>query len=72
MEGKCLLEVLTPRKALVVRALTLGISRGVMTKRPVCLAVPCHALTHPVDKAAKGAIGWVLARYHASRDCRVR
>ena len=67
-----MLEVLTPRKALLVRALTLGVSRGVVTGRPVCLAAPCHALTHPVEKAAKGAIGWVLAPYHASRDCRVR
>ena len=72
MEGLCLLEGLTPREALLVGALTLGVSRGVVTRRPIRLAAPCQALTHPVDKAAKGAIGWVLAPYHASRDCRVR
>jgi len=68
----CLLESLTLRKALLVGALTLGVSRWVVTRRSVRLAAPCHALTHPVDKAAKRAIGWVLAPYHASRDCRVR
>jgi len=71
-EGVCLLEGLTPREALLVGALTLGVSRGVVTRRPIRLAAPCQALTHPVDKAAKGVIGWVLAPYHASRDCRVR
>jgi len=42
-----------PCKALLTGVLTLGVSRGVVTRRSVRLAVPCHALTHPVDKAAK-------------------
>ena len=68
----CLLEGLTPREALLVGALSLGVSRGVVMRRPIRLAAPCQALTHPVDKAIKEAIGWVLAPYHASRDCWVR
>jgi len=42
-----------PRKALLTGVLTLGVSRGVVTRRSIRLAMPCHALTHPVDKAAK-------------------
>jgi len=61
MEGKCLLEVLTPCKALLVRALTLGVSRGFVTRRPICLAAPYQALTHPVDKAGKRRLdGYLL------------
>ena len=60
------------RKALLVRALTLGVSRGAVMRRPVRLTTSCHAMTRLVDRAAKGAMGWVLAPYHASRDCRVR
>ena len=59
-------------KASLIGALTLGVLRGVVTRRPVCLATPCHAPVHPMDKAAKGVIGRMLAPYHASRDCRVR
>jgi len=40
-----------PCKALLAGALTLGVSRGVVTRRPVRLAAPCHALTYSVDKA---------------------
>jgi len=42
-----------PRKALLIGALTLGVSRGVVTRRLVRLAAPCHAPAHPVDKATK-------------------
>ena len=42
-----------PRKALLIGALTLGVSRGVVTRCLVRLATPCHAPAHPVDKAAK-------------------
>ena len=42
-----------PCKASLIGALTLGVSRGVVTRRPVRLAAPCHALVHPMDKATK-------------------
>ena len=51
-EGTCLLEGLAPH----IGALTLGLSRGVVMRRSVRLTAPCHALTHPVDKAGKGEI----------------
>ena len=54
------------------RSADFGRLEGVMTRRSDRLAVTCHALIHPVDKAVKRAMGWVLAPYHASRDCRVR
>jgi len=61
-----------PRKALLNGALTLGVSKGVVIRHSNRLAAPCHTLARLVGKAAKRAIGWVLAPYHASRDCRVR
>ena len=52
-EGTRLLEDPAPCKALPSRALTLGVSKGVLTGRSDHLAVPCHALTCLVGKAAK-------------------
>jgi len=49
-----------------------GRLEGVVTRRSDRLATTCHALIHPVEKAVKRAMGWVLAPYHASRDYRVR
>jgi len=54
------------------RALTLGILRGVMTRRLDSLSVLCHALAGFVGKAVKGTTGRVLVSYHASRDSWVR
>ena len=42
-----------PRKALLIGALSLGVSRGVVTRRADHLAALCHTLAHLVDKAAK-------------------
>ena len=61
-----------PLKALLGRALTLDVSRGVLSGRSDLLAVPCYTLTRLVGKAAKRTIGRMLVPYHASRDCQVR
>jgi len=39
--------------ALPIGALTLGISREVVTRHSDRLTAPCHPLAHLVDKAAK-------------------
>jgi len=57
-----------PLKVSLGGALTLDVSRGVLTGRFDHLAAPCHALARLVGKAAKGTIGRVLVFYHASRD----
>jgi len=54
------------------RALTSGISRGVVTRCLDSLSILCHAMAGLVGKAVKGTTGQVLVSYHASRDCRVR
>jgi len=46
-----------PRKALLIGVLTLGVSRGVVTRRSDRLTVPCPTLVHLVDKATKRVIG---------------
>ena len=71
-EGTHLLEGPAPCKALLIGVLTLGASRGAVMWRLDCLTVPGRILALLGDKAAKSEIGWVLAPYHASRDCRVR
>ena len=64
----CLLEGQVPCNASLARALTLGVSRGVLTGRSDPLPAPCHVLACLVGKAAKSTTGWVLVPYHASRD----
>jgi len=64
----CLLEGQAPCNASLARALTLGVSRGVLTGRSDPLPTPCHALACLVGKAAKRTTGRVLVPYHASRD----
>ena len=49
----CLLEALVPYNALPVRALTLGVSRGVLIRRSDPLPATCHALAYLVGKAVK-------------------
>ena len=67
-----LLEGRMPRNALLAKALTLGVSRGVLIKRSDPLPVLCHILACLVGKAAKRMTGRVPVPYHASRDWRVR
>ena len=68
----CLLEGRMPCNALLARALTLGVSRGVLIRRSDPLPATCHALAYLVGKAAKRMTGRVPVPYHASRDLRVR
>jgi hypothetical protein len=68
----CLLEGPTLYNALPARALTLGVSRGVLIRRSDPLPTSCHVLACLVGKAAKRTIGRVPVSYHASRDLRVR
>jgi len=49
----CLFEGQVPCNASPVGALTLGISRGVLTGRSDPLSTPCHVLACLVGKAAK-------------------
>ena len=67
-----MVEGQTPCNALLARALTLGVSRGVLIRHSEPLPVSCHVLACLVGKAAKRMTGWVSAPYHASRDWRVR
>jgi len=64
----CLLEGQVSCNALLARALTLGVSRGVLTGCSDPLPAPCHVLACLVGKAAKRTTGRVLVPYHASRD----
>jgi hypothetical protein len=64
----CLLEGQVPCNALVARALTLGISRGVLNGCSDPLPAPYHVLACLVGKAAKRTKGRVLVPYHTSRD----
>ena len=57
-----------PCQALLARALTLGVSREVLTGRSDLLPAPYHVLACLVGKAAKKTTGRVLVPYHASRD----
>jgi len=63
-----LLEGQVSCNALLARALTLGVSRGVLIAHSDPLPAPCHALACLVGKAAKRMTGRVLVPYHASRD----
>ena len=67
-EETCPLEGQVPCNALLAKALTLGVSRGVLTGRFDHLAAPCHTLARLVGKAAKMMLGRVLVSYPASRD----
>ena len=64
----CLLEGQVPYNALLARALTLGVSRGVLIRHSDPFPAPCHILAYLVGKAAKGTTGRVSVPYHASRD----
>ena len=64
----CLLEGQMSYNALLARALTLGISRGVLIRHPDPFPVTCHALAYLVGKAAKRTTGRMPVPYHASRD----
>jgi len=64
----CLLEGQVSCNASLARALTLGVSRGVLTGRSDPLPAPYHVLACLVGKAAKRTTGRVLVPYHASRD----
>jgi len=64
----CLLEGLVPCNVLLARALTLGVSRGILIGRSDPLPAICHALAYSVGKAAKRTTGRVPVPYHASRD----
>jgi len=64
----CQLEGQVLYNALPASALTLGISRGVLTRHSDPLPAPYHALACLVGKAAKRTTGRVLVPYHASRD----
>jgi len=68
----CLLEGLVPCSALPARALTSGVSRGVLIGHSDLLPASCHVLHCLVGKAAKRMTGLVPVPYHASRDLRVR
>ena len=71
-KGTSLLEGQMPYNALRAQALTLDVSRGVLTRRFDPLPALRHALAGLVEKAAKRTTGRVPVSYHASRDCRVR
>jgi len=64
----CLLEGQVPCNASLARALTLGVSRGVLTRRFDPLPAPYHVLACLAGKAAERTTGRVLVPYHASRD----
>jgi len=64
----CLLEGQVPCNASLARALTLGVSRGVLTGCSDPLSTPCHILACLVGKAAKRTTGRVLVPYHTSSD----
>jgi len=68
----CLLEGMATYNALPTRALTSGISRGVLIRRSDPLPMSYHVLACLVGKAAKRMTGQVPIPYHASRDWRVR
>ena len=68
----CLLEGLVLYNALPARALTLGVSRGVLIRRSDPLPTSCPILACLVGKAAKRMTGRVPVPYLASRDWRVR
>ena len=55
----CLLEGLVPHNALLARALTLGVLRGVLIRRPDPFRAPFHVLAYLVGKAAKRIDGTV-------------
>jgi len=63
-----LLEGQVPCNASLARALTLDVSRGVLTGRSDPLPAPCYALACLAGKAAKRTTGRMLVPYHASRD----
>jgi len=54
--------------ALLARALTLDVSRGVLIRHSDPFPTPCHVLACLVGKAAKRTTGWMPVPYHASRD----
>jgi len=64
----CLLEGHVPCNVSLARALTLGVSRGVLTGRSDPLPALCRVLACLVGKAAKRTTGRVLVPYHASHD----
>jgi len=64
----CLLEGQVPYNALQARALTLGISRGVLIRHSNPFPAPCHILAYLVGKVAKGKTGRMPVPYHASHD----
>ena len=68
----CLLEGLLSYNALLARALTLGVSRGVLIRRSDPLSMSCHVLARLVGKAAIRMTGRVPVPYHASHDWQVR
>ena len=68
----CLLEGQVPYNALLARALTLGVSRGVLIWHPDLFPVPYHVLAYLAGKATKRTTVRLPVPYHASRDWRVR
>jgi len=64
----CQLEGQVSYNALLARALTLGVSRGVLIRHSNPFPTPCHVLAYLVGKAAKGTMGRMPVPYHASHD----
>jgi len=54
--------------ALLARALTLDVSRGVLIRHSDPFSASYHVLAYLVGKAAKGATGPMPVPYHASRE----
>ena len=68
----CLLKGRMSCNGSLTRALTLGVSRGVLIRRSDPLSASRHVLVRLVGKAAKRMTRRVPVPYHASRDWRVR
>ena len=68
----CLLEGQVPYNAWLARALTLGVSRGILIRHLDPFPATCRALAYLVGKAAKRMTRRMPVPYHASRDWRVR
>jgi len=67
-KGTCLLEGLVPYNALLGRALSLGVSRGVLIRHSDPFPASCYVLSFLLGKAAKRMMGRMPDPYHASRD----
>ena len=64
----CLFKGQVPYSALPARALTLGVSRGVLIRHSDPFPATCHVLARLAGKAAKGTTGRMLVPYHAVTD----